>query len=193
MVILLLMLLTYGGTVVRAGNSQPELSWQSEVARELAPNALLVRLDRLVNVCVANYEDLTTDLLLGIAIANAQLRTILKQPLNEQQRQFVESLAKKCDFVESRIESIFSFPSNANAVVSKLLIDSEFWQSNDDFNVAASDRGRSRRSRRRRSQLLSDDPQTLMESYLEAIDAGGPSELQSGKNFQQIRFKTGVV
>uniref|UniRef100_A0A182W6T2 RNA helicase n=1 Tax=Anopheles minimus TaxID=112268 RepID=A0A182W6T2_9DIPT len=185
MVILLLVLLTFGGTVVRA-NPQPESLWKSEVARELAPDALLVRLDRLVNVCVANYEDLTTDLLLGIAIANAQLRTILKQSLQEQQRQFVESLAKKCDFVESRIESIFSFPSSANAVVSKLLIDSEFWQSKDGLNVAEPDRVRSRRSRRRRSQPLTDDPQTMMESYLEAIDAGGPSELQSDECLSEL-------
>ncbi|XP_053665686.1 uncharacterized protein LOC128714831 [Anopheles marshallii] len=184
MVLLLLILLTFGGTVLA---SSPESTWKSEpVERELAPDALLVRLDRLVNVCVANYEDLTTDLLLGIAIANAQLRTVLKQPLPEQQRQFVESLAKKCDFVESRIESIFSFPSGANAVVSKLLIDSEFWESKGDMSGAVPDRARSRRSRRRRSQLLGDDPQTLMESYLEAIDAGGPSELQSDECLSEL-------
>uniref|UniRef100_A0A182PCL5 ATP-dependent RNA helicase DHX36 n=1 Tax=Anopheles epiroticus TaxID=199890 RepID=A0A182PCL5_9DIPT len=182
MVVLLLMLLVLGDTA-RAGTIQ-ESSWKS-MERELGPDALLVRLDRLVNVCVANYEDLTTDLLLGIAIANAQLRTILKQPLQEPQRQFVESLAKKCDFVESRIESIFSFPSGANAVVSKLLIDSEFWESKVEVEPAV-ERGQLR-SRRRRSQLMmDDDPQAMMESYLEAIDAGGPSELQSDECLSEL-------
>lgn len=64
--------------------------------------------------------------------------------------------------------------------VSKLLIDSEFWESKDEPKSGAfKDQ---LRSRRRRSQLMmDDDPQALMESYLEAIDAGGPSELQSGQ------------
>uniref|UniRef100_A0A182QUS3 Uncharacterized protein n=1 Tax=Anopheles farauti TaxID=69004 RepID=A0A182QUS3_9DIPT len=183
MVLLLLMLLTFGSTArIVLSEGAP---WKS-VEPELAPDSLLVRLDRLVNVCVANYEDLTTDLLLGIAIANAQLRTILKQPLQDTQRQFVESLAKKCDFVESRIESIFSFPSGANAVVSKLLIDSEFWQTEGGIKAAPMDRKQARRSRRRRSQLMVDDPQALMESYLQAIDAGGPSELQSDECLSEL-------
>ncbi|XP_035914620.1 UPF0764 protein C16orf89 homolog [Anopheles stephensi] len=187
MVLRLLILLTFGGTVL-ASPTPAQPSWKPEMARELAPDALLVRLDRLVNVCVASYEDLTTDLLLGIAIANAQLRTILKQQaLQEPQRQFVESLAKKCDFVESRIESIFSFPSGANAVVSKLLIDSEFWQSEGDGKmVAIPDQMRNRRSRRRRSELMMNDPQAMMETYLEAIDAGGPSELQSDECLSEL-------
>uniref|UniRef100_A0A182K5F6 ATP-dependent RNA helicase DHX36 n=1 Tax=Anopheles christyi TaxID=43041 RepID=A0A182K5F6_9DIPT len=179
MVILLLMLMALTGGTVRAVTLQ-DPSWKS-MERELAPDALLVRLDRLVNVCVANYEDLTTDLLLGIAIANAQLRTILKQPLQTPQRQFVESLAKKCDFVESRIESIFSFPSGANAVVSKLLIDSEFWESKPE---AKTEQPRNRR--RRRQLMMDDDPQALMDSYLEAIDAGGPSELQSDECLSEL-------
>ncbi|KFB45192.1 hypothetical protein ZHAS_00013154 [Anopheles sinensis] len=181
---LILVLLALAGTS-RAG-VQEEPSWQT-VERDLAPDALLVRLDRLVNVCVANYEDLTTDLLLGIAIANALLKGILKQPLQESQRQFVESLAKKCDFVESRIESTFNFPSGANAVVSKLLIDSNFWSLDDDLQPLGGVSGAlPRRGRRRRSQLLGDDPQALMESYLEAIDAGGPSEQQSDECLSEL-------
>uniref|UniRef100_A0A182MYW9 ATP-dependent RNA helicase DHX36 n=1 Tax=Anopheles dirus TaxID=7168 RepID=A0A182MYW9_9DIPT len=64
-------------------------------------------------------------------------QTILKQPLQDTQRQFVESLAKKCDFVESRIESIFSFPSGANAVdecLSELLVN----ESENEFNSTSS-------------------------------------------------------
>uniref|UniRef100_A0A182JIW5 Uncharacterized protein n=1 Tax=Anopheles atroparvus TaxID=41427 RepID=A0A182JIW5_ANOAO len=127
----ILVLLTLGSTL--GAGVLEESSWRT-VERDLAPDALLVRLDRLVNVCVANYEDLTTDLLLGIAIANAQLRSILKQPLREPQRQFVESLAKKCDFVESRIESTFNFPSGANAVdecLSELLV----MESENEYNA----------------------------------------------------------
>ncbi|XP_053673731.1 UPF0764 protein C16orf89 homolog [Anopheles nili] len=180
MLVLWLVLLALG-CPVRAGIVE-ESSWRT-VERELTPDALLVRLDRLVNVCVANYEDLTTDLLLGIAIANAQLRTILKQPLHEPQRQFVESLAKKCDFVESRIESIFNFPSGANAVVSKLLIDSEFWRPKDETRTGAS---KGQRQRRKRRQLALEDPQTLMEGYLQAIETGGPSELQSDECLSEL-------
>uniref|UniRef100_A0AAG5D8Q7 Peptidase S8/S53 domain-containing protein n=1 Tax=Anopheles atroparvus TaxID=41427 RepID=A0AAG5D8Q7_ANOAO len=189
----ILVLLTLGSTL--GAGVLEESSWRT-VERDLAPDALLVRLDRLVNVCVANYEDLTTDLLLGIAIANAQLRSILKQPLREPQRQFVESLAKKCDFVESRIESTFNFPSGANAVVSKLLIDSNFWSMDDKVQplVGSNERPKGgwpqaplHRARRRRSQLLDDDdPQALMASYLEAIDAGGPSEQQSDECLSEL-------
>lgn len=38
----------------------------------IGPEALLFRLDKLLDVCIANYEDLSTDLLLGVAIANGK-------------------------------------------------------------------------------------------------------------------------
>ncbi|XP_058056527.1 uncharacterized protein LOC131207909 [Anopheles bellator] len=166
-------------------------SWRG-ADRDLAPGSLLARLDRLVNVCVANYEDLTTDLLLGIAIANAQLRYILQRPLQEADRQFVASLAKKCDFVESRIESIFSFPSGANAVVSKLLINSEFWRVDEDYRAdGVSSEGvldvvHWKRRRRRRSQPALGDPKVMMKTYLQAIDVGGPSEQQSDECLSEL-------
>ncbi|XP_050084536.1 UPF0764 protein C16orf89-like [Anopheles aquasalis] len=162
-------------------------SWNT-MEQDLAPDALLVRLDRLVNVCVANYEDLTTDLLLGIAIANAQLKHLLEQPLAGPRRVFVESLAKKCDFVESRIESIFSFPSGPNAVVSKLLINADFWKMNEEQPPRGAHRSKltPHNRRRRREPVKPDDPLLLMEDYLQAIDAGGPSELQSDECLSEL-------
>ncbi|KAL1402730.1 hypothetical protein pipiens_005945 [Culex pipiens pipiens] len=87
----------------------------------IGPEALLFRLDKLLDVCIANYEDLS------------QVKSILSTS-NPKNRAFIESLQRKCDYVESRIDSIFTFPSAANAIVSKLLINSNFWQSFDDVD-----------------------------------------------------------
>lgn len=44
-----------------------------------------------------------------------QMKSILADARYENQS-LVETLKKKCDYVESRINSIFSFPSSANAI-----------------------------------------------------------------------------
>lgn len=70
--VVLVMLVVAGRSSAEPTATGEETSSWNALEEDLAPDALLVRLDRLVNVCVANYEDLTTDLLLGIAIANGK-------------------------------------------------------------------------------------------------------------------------
>lgn len=58
------------GEGISDGLPAGDASWRSLVG----PDALLQRLDKLLDMCIANYEDLTTDLLLGVAIANGKPR-----------------------------------------------------------------------------------------------------------------------
>ncbi|KAL9707957.1 hypothetical protein quinque_011475 [Culex quinquefasciatus] len=142
----------------------------------IGPEALLFRLDKLLDVCIANYEDLSTDLLLGVAIANGQVKSILSTS-NPKNRAFIESLQRKCDYVESRIDSIFTFPSAANAIVSKLLINSNFWQSFDDeddipLRLPEPESMNHRRPHGRH-------PPSTLRDYLRLLEVGAPSEEQS--------------
>ncbi|XP_055546298.1 UPF0764 protein C16orf89 homolog [Wyeomyia smithii] len=145
----------------------------------IGPDILLLRLDKLLDTCVANYEYLTTDLLLGVAIANGQVKSILANS-NVFNRPFIETLKRKCDFVESRINSIFSFPSEANAIVSKVLINSDFWQTTSTAQQTLEHRPSADhlKTRRHRNSLLHD--------YLRTIDAGWPTELQSDQCLSEL-------
>ncbi|XP_053692644.1 uncharacterized protein LOC128741093 [Sabethes cyaneus] len=158
-----------------AGNDFPQalVNW-------IGPDALLLRLDKLLDACIANYEFLTTDLLLGVAIANGQVKSILSNS-KVANRPFIETLQKKCDFVESRIDSIFSFPSEANAIVSKVLINSDFWQNSvntDSKTLEYRIKSDRYRLRARRHHTLRD--------YLLTIDDGSPTELQSDQCLSEL-------
>ncbi|XP_058819227.1 UPF0764 protein C16orf89 homolog [Topomyia yanbarensis] len=153
--------------------------------RRIGPDVLLMRLDKLLDVCIANYEDLTTDLLLGVAIANGQLKSILTRS-SISNRPFIETLQEKCNYVESRIDSIFFFPSGANAIVSKVLINSNFWEMTYDgderpLEYLREHVGYSQTNRHRRSN----DRRTLRD-YLRVLDSGAPSELQSDQCLSEL-------
>ncbi|XP_055599264.1 uncharacterized protein LOC129748627 [Uranotaenia lowii] len=148
----------------------------------IGPDALLARLDRLLDACIVNYEDLTTDLLLGIAIANGQLQTILAES-ELPNRPFIEALQRKCAYVESRLDSIFSFPSGANAVVSKLLIDSHFWRESpgDDGSPASNDLHLSESGPKPKFS------RKALRNYLQVLDVdAAPSELQSDQCLSEL-------
>lgn len=61
--ILLVAIVCGCGAVERNNFSQSLANW-------IGPDVLLLRLDKLLDACITNYEHLTTDLLLGVAIAN---------------------------------------------------------------------------------------------------------------------------
>ncbi|XP_058447260.1 uncharacterized protein LOC131427777 isoform X2 [Malaya genurostris] len=143
----------------------------------IGPDVLLLRLDKLLDVCIANYEDLTTDLLLGVAIANGQLKSILADSALTN-RPYISALQKKCDYVESRIESIFFFPSGANAIVSKVLINSNFWKTTFDPD----DRSlKCYHERRRRS-----NERHTLRDYLQVLEIGSPNEVQSDQCLSEL-------
>ncbi|EAT47144.1 AAEL001730-PA [Aedes aegypti] len=116
------------------------------------------------------------------------MKSILADARYENQS-LVETLKKKCDYVESRINSIFSFPSSANAIVSKLLINSNFWKTNDDSgydilpqSLLPSGGSEEARSTRRPSH----SGRHTLHSYLRALQLGAPNELQSDECLSEL-------
>ncbi|XP_055638234.1 uncharacterized protein LOC129776551 [Toxorhynchites rutilus septentrionalis] len=170
------------------GAASDRLGSVQQFRKLIEPDALLFRLDRLLDMCIAHYEDLTTDLLLGVAIANGQLKSILTHP-NVNNRIFLETLQKKCDYVESRIDSIFSYPSSSNAIVCKLLINANFWM----FTEEAGRRDSLQSSARdltidQRSHRQTRGRHTLRD-YLLALDVGAPTRLQSDECLSELLVK----
>ncbi|XP_062552868.1 uncharacterized protein LOC134218006 [Armigeres subalbatus] len=173
---------------VREAIAQSDVETDIPVRSLIGPEALLQRLDKLLDVCIENYEDLTTDLLLGVAIASGQMKSILMSS-NLENRSFIENLKQKCDYVESRINSIFSFPSSANAIVSKLLINSNFWKKDESIGYSNA-----------AQHFLSFDSTDVvtpsrkklhggrhtLHSYLRALELGAPNELQSDKCLSEL-------
>ncbi|XP_019545354.2 uncharacterized protein LOC109415860 [Aedes albopictus] len=164
----------------------------SSMRNLIGPEVLLARLDKLLDVCIENYEDLTTDLLLGVAIANGQVKSILADTHYEN-RSFIETLKKKGDYVESRINSIFSFPSSANAVVSKLLINSDFWKTDaegdSEYNIFPDTLPSSdsiEDAIPAPAQRQSHGGRHTFHSYLRALQLGAPSELQSDECLSEL-------
>lgn len=61
------------------GEAMAQFAPQTDLSlwKSIGPEALLERLDKLLDVCIENYEDLTTDLLLGVAIANGKTKLVV--------------------------------------------------------------------------------------------------------------------
>lgn len=73
-----IVVLTFCATLLCArGAAIDRFETAQELRKLIEPEALLFQLDKLLDVCIAHYEDLTTDLLLGVAIANGKWCTVI--------------------------------------------------------------------------------------------------------------------